>query len=399
MHYFNNIITAITTTYTVGRAKTAYLATYMVGRAIIAYSTTYSIQSYVYEPLTSFTSEYAEKWGLYEYKTLISESMYNATRNNLGTETANFSSLLVKNFIPSLKDAILLDGIAFYVLGAPVLCPIIGATVAYNLRANINDYFENSKPHGVVGGFIAGAIKYGIAKSTLDWKILLMGSINNALYEWFKTTTKDTVTNNDVVGLYTLFVQIEGVDALFNIMQTYVLYQDKTTFLETMQKDVAYKNMDDAVNIMQKYVLNQLTIPLKVAGLLSVSVWGYLSAKDKAFYSDDTKCYTKDIFAYNITYIDERYKGDYEFTLNRTLSNFKILHDDVLYMASLVANYSKKGEVHIEVKSNHNPKTQCALKNFTQLDISTLDEYYDELPSNSELLNNEETQQDVKEEL
>ena len=46
----------------------------------------------------------------------------------------------------------------------------------------------------------------------------------------------------------------------------------------------------------------------------------------------------------------------------------------------------------------NNTKAQCILKNFTQLDTCSADEYYDELVQNTEL-NSKEVEQDVKEEL
>ena len=116
-----------------------------IGKATFAYSATYFFNSYAYEPLANAVSEYAKEWGLYEYKTSVFENIYNVTRNNLSPEIADFSVHLAKNSLPALKDAILLDGIVSFALGGPILLPIIGSTIAYDLRKSINGYFENSK--------------------------------------------------------------------------------------------------------------------------------------------------------------------------------------------------------------------------------------------------------------
>jgi len=364
MHYIHSI-------HAVAAANAANIvisAVTTVSRAAAAYSITYLFNSYVYESLANTASKYAKEWGLHEYKTAISEGTYNLTSINLSPIIADFGSLLSKNLPPSFKDAVLLDGIVFYVLGGPILPGIIGATIAYNLRASINNYFENSKQYGVAGGFFAGAIKYGIAGLTLDKKVLLIGAMNNAAYEYFKTAGDDLVTNNDVIGLYALLFQIEGIDAALNVM------------------------------LREKGKLEQLTTTLKVAGLLSGSVWGFLTEKDKSFYCDNTKCYEKDLLIHNITYIDERYKGDYDFTFKRTTNYFNKVHDDICYAANLLYTYLKKEEIRTEDESNYNPKTQCALKDFTQLDICTLDEYYDESSQNTELTS-EEVSQNIKEDL
>jgi hypothetical protein len=363
-----------------------------VARATAAYSTAYLFNSHVYEPLANTASEYAKEWGLYEYKTAVSESIYNFTSTNLSPEVADFGSHLSKNFLPSLKDAVLLDGIVFYVLGGPILPGIIGATIAYDLRASINSYFENSKLHGVAGGFFAGAIKYGIAGLTLDKKVLLIGAMNNAAYEYFKTADDDPVTNNDVIGLYALLFQIEGTDAVLNVM------------------------------LREKGILEQLTTTLKVAGLLSGSVWGFLTPGDKSFYCDTTQCYKKDLLVHNITYIDERYKGDYDFTLKRIPNHFYKMYNDTLDATTYInekykgdhdstleriLNYFPKYALLItseEEVTNMNStlyystKTQCALKDFTQLNICRLDEYYDESSQNTELTS-EEVSQNIKEDL
>lgn len=338
-----------------------------------AYSTAY-VLSYIYEPLANHASEYAEEYELYEYKTAASENMYNLITTNLGSEIADFSSLLTNNFLSSLKNAMLLDGIVFYVLGGQILPGIIGATIAYDLRTSINSYFENSKSYEVMGGVFAGAIKYGIAGLTLDKKVLFVGAINNAAYEYFKTADDDPVTNNDVIGLYTSLFQIEGIDAALNII------------------------------LREKGKLEQFTTTLKVAGLLSASVWGFLTAEDKPFYCDNTKCYKKDVLVHNITYIDERYKGDYDFTLKRVLNHVNKIGSDISYLMNMVNSQKptsddlENKEIIMNTTLHYNPKTQCALKDSKLLDIRTIYEHHDELSQNTEL-NNEEAQQSIKEDL
>ena len=350
MHYIKSIANAM---YTISKPLLAPAA-----KATAAYSTVYLFNSYVYEPLANTTSDYAKAWGLYEYKTAVSESTYNFIHTNLSPEIADFGSLLAKNSLPSLKNAILLDGIVFFVLGGPVLPGIIGATIAYDLRASINNYFENSKPYGVVGGAVAGAIKYGITKSTLDIKTLLIGAMNNAAYEYFSKEVGATANNNDVLGLFTSLFQIEGLDAFFNIMQKYALYQDM-----------------DTDNVMQKYALNQLTTTLKVAALLSGSAWILL---EKSKFSE---------LKYN--------------HIESIQNLFNKLCNDILYAVNLqkpVSDDLENEVIHMNSTLYYNTKTQCILKDFTQLNICRLDKYYDELSQNTEL-NNEEPQQDIKEEL
>ncbi|MFK7760876.1 MAG: hypothetical protein AB8B46_01970 [Candidatus Midichloriaceae bacterium] len=350
MHHIKSIANAM---YTISKPILAPTA-----KATAAYSTAYLFNSYIYESLADTTSYYAKAWELYEYKAAVSESIYNFIHTNLSPEIADFGSHLTTNFLPSLKNAILLDGIVFFVLGSPILPGIIGATIAYDLRASINNYFENSKPYGVAGGFFAGAIKYGIAGLTLDKKVLLIGAINNAAYEYFSKEVSAIVNNNDIVGLYASFFQIEGLDAFLNIIQKYAFYQDM-----------------DADNIMQKYALNQLITTLNVAALLSGSAWVLLQ---KSKFSE---------LEYNHT----------ESILNLS-SKF---YNDILHAVNLqkpVSGDLENEVIDVNFTFYYNAKTQCILKDFTQLNICSLDEYYDELSQNTEL-NNGETQQDIKEEL
>jgi hypothetical protein len=337
MHNIKSIANAI---YTISKPILPEAA-----RATAAFSTAYIFNSYVYEPIANTTSEYAKEWGLYGYKTAVSESIYNFTSTNLSPEIADFGSHLTTNFLPSLKNAMLLDGIVSYVLGGPVLPAIIGATIAYDLRASINSYFENSKPHGVAGGFFAGAIKYGIAGLALDKKVLFIGAMNNAAYEYFKTEGDDIVADSDVIGLYALLTQIEGVDAILNVM------------------------------LKEKGKLEQLTATLKVAGLLSGSVWGLLQ---KSKFNE---------LKYNCT---------------ESIPNlFSKSYDDILYTVNLqkpVSNDLENEVININSALYYNTKTQCILKDFAQLDICALDEHDDELSQNTEL-NNEEVLQNIKEDL
>lgn len=231
----------------------------------------------------------------------------------------------------------------FFVLGSPILGGIIGATIDYDLRASINNYFENSKPYGVAGGFFAGAIKYGIAELTLDKKVLLIGAINNAAHEYFSKEVSAIVNNNDVVGLYASFFQIEGLDAF--------------------------------LNIIQKYALNQLIKTLNVAALLSGSAWVLLQ---KSRFSELEYNHTESI-----------------------LNLYSKFYNDILHAVNLqkaVSGDLENEVIDVNFTFYYNAKTQCILKDFTQLNICSLDEYYHELSQNTEL-NNGETQQDIKEEL
>jgi len=372
--------------------KTLTLATTItIGKATFAYSVTYFFNSYAYEPLANAVSEYAKEWGLYEYKTSVFENIYNVTRNNLSPEIADFSVHLAKNSLPALKDAILLDGIVSFTLGGPILYPIIGSTIAYALRKSINGYFENSKLHEVTGGVVAGAIKYGISKSTLNGKILFIGAVNNGLYEYFKPEVGATITNADTIGLYTSLTMIEGVDAVLKFAQTYIWGNDA--------------ELNVILNINN--LLGQIATTLKVTGLVSASIWIFL--EDKDFYCNKTQCFKKGIEFYtdDMCYIDERYKGEFAWTLERTLSIPNKVIDDITYAVNYVMNSQKptpdmpaneEANVNFTFDYYNNTKAQCVLKNFTQLDTCSADEYYDELVQNTEL-NSKEVEQDVKEEL
>ena len=372
--------------------KTLTLATTItMSKATFAYSVTYFFNSYAYEPLANAVSEYAKEWGLYEYKTSVFENIYNVTRNNLSPEIADFSVHLAKNSLPALKDAILLDGIVSFTLGGPILYPIIGSTIAYALRKSINGYFENSKLHEVTGGVVAGAIKYGISKSTLNGKILFIGAVNNALYEYFKPEVGATINNADMIGLYTSLTMIEGVDAVLKFAQTYIWGNDA--------------ELNVILNINN--LLGQIATTLKVTGLVSASIWIFL--EDKDFYCNKTQCFKKGIEFYtdDMCYIDERYKGEFAWTPERTLSIPNKVIDDIAYAVNYVMNSQKptpdmpaneEANVNSTFDYYNNTKAQCILKNFTQLDTCSADEYYDELVQNTEL-NSKEVEQDVKEEL
>ena len=309
------------------------ILTTTIGRATLAYTTTSLFNSYVYESLANTISQYAEKWGLYKYKTDVSKSTYDFIFINLSPEIADFGSHLAKNFHPALNDAILLDGILLYTLGVPILHPIIGSTIAYDLRKSINSYFENSKLHGVAGGVFAGAIKYGVSKSTINPKILLIGAVNNALYEYFKPEFGATITNADAIGLYVSLTLIEGVDAVLKFALTHGLDHDPVLGVE--------RNLNS--------LLEQTMTTLKVAGSLSASTWIFLE--------------------------DE---GEFTWTLGRTLSIPNKVIDDIAYTVNYVINLQKPIP---------NTNAQCALKNFTKLDTCPADEYYDELVQNTELNN------------
>ncbi len=333
-----------------------------IGKATFAYSATYFFNSYAYEPLANAVSEYAKEWGLYEYKTAVSNSTYNFISTNLSPKIADFSVHLAKNSLPALKDAILLDGIVSFALGGPILLPIIGSTIAYDLRKSINDYFENSKLYGVAGGVAGGAIKYGVSKSTPNMKILFIGAVNNALYEYFKPEVGATIANVDTIGLYTSLTLIEGVDVMLKFAQTYIWSYDAKLNVALNQNDA----------------LGQIATTLKAAGLVSTSIW-----------------------------VSEDKVGNLTLSLERTLSIPNKIIDDIKYAVNYVINLQKptshiptNEEVNVTSKFDYynNTKTQCVLKNFTQLDTCSADEYYNELVQNTEL-NSKEVEQGVKEEL
>jgi len=217
---------------------------------------------------------------------------------------------------------------------------------------------------------VAGAIKYGISKSTLNGKILFIGAVNNALYEYFKPEVGATITNADTIGLYTSLTMIEGVDAVLKFAQTYIWGNDA--------------ELDVILNINN--LLGQIATTLKVTGLVSASIWIFL--EDKDFYCNKTQCFKKGIEFYtdDMCYIDERYKGEFAWTLERTLSIPNKVIDDITYAVNYVMNSQKptpdmpaneEANVNSTFDYYNNTKAQCVLKNFTQLDTCSADEYYD----------------------
>ncbi len=196
------------------------------------------------------TLQYAEEWGIYEAKKMLANNTYGIVESKFGKTAADFSSNLVNKFPEALEEAIVLDGVVFYALGAPAIYPIIGATIAYDIRKAANEYLEKDAVVKNVGvGAVAGAIKYGIAGLTLG-KSLLIGAVNNGLYEYFKPEVGDTVGNLDVIGLQASLLQIEGTDVILK------------------------KVLTENVNLK-----SELLTTLKVTALLSASLWLFLQDK------------------------------------------------------------------------------------------------------------------------
>jgi hypothetical protein len=152
---------------------------------------------------------------------------------------------------------------------------IAGAIAGYTIRKTIDEYYKEDTTSDyairIFGGTVGGAMKYGISKGFALDKMII-GAVNNALYEYMKKPIGANIENGNVAGLFSTVWQIEFID---NIIDEIL----KRPVLIEYSNKIGSEFSDFEVLSFEMIWLSHMISCTIATSVLSMSIWTFDNEK------------------------------------------------------------------------------------------------------------------------